>query len=504
MDALALSLLAGYTAVFAVFCLYGIHRYWLAWSFLRSGGLRVEETTPARFDELPRVTVQLPMYNERHVAERVIEAACRLDYPRDRLQIQVLDDSTDESASIAKRCCDRLAALGHDIAYLHRTDRDGFKAGALAHGLRHANGAFIAIFDADFVPPPDVLRRSIDHFTDEAIGMVQMRWGHLNRDQSLLTRIQAMCLDGHFVIEQTVRSRAGRWFNFNGTAGIWRRSCIDDAGGWSHDTLTEDTDLSYRAQLRGWRFRYLPGVLCPAEVPPKLGAMLNQQHRWNKGLLQTAIKLLPRILRHRASLRHKIDALLHLTAPLPYAAILLLTLLIAPAFLLDIADSLAGAVAFVVGCTCIALGTCAFAAFYVVSQRAQGRSTMRSIMLVPMLMAVGVGVSVVNTRAIVEALIGRSSPFVRTPKYGDQTDVDPDPVVYRRMSAFPAGTLETVLAVVMMLSIVMSLTQPLSLVSLPFLLLFAFGYSAVALPRLKDAFSHPHRSARLTAARTTA
>jgi cellulose synthase/poly-beta-1,6-N-acetylglucosamine synthase-like glycosyltransferase len=494
MDALAPPLLAAYAAVLAVFCVYGVHRYWLAWTFLRSGGLRSDaQPEPERFDHLPRVTVQLPMFNERHVAERIIEAACALDYPADRLQIQALDDSTDASGAIARDCCARMAARGHDIEYIHRASREGYKAGALANGLERATGEYIAVFDADFVPPRDALRQAIHHLTDRSVGMVQMRWGHLNRERSLLTRIQAMCLDGHFVIEQAVRARTGRWFNFNGTAGIWRRTCIDDAGGWSHDTLTEDTDLSYRAQLRGWSVRYLPEIVCPAELPPTIGAMLSQQHRWNKGLLQTAIKLLPAILRHRAPWRLKLDALFHLTAPLPYAAMLLLTLLIAPAFMLDLPQTGTGRLALTFGGICLGLGTCAFATFYLVSQRAQGRSILRSLPLIVPLMAIGIGISVMNTRAILEAFIGWRSPFVRTPKYADEDSSATDPGLDRSRRLLPPGTAEAVLTVIMILSVALSVTEPIALVSLPFVLLFGVGYASVALPQLRRSLAPPKR-----------
>jgi cellulose synthase/poly-beta-1,6-N-acetylglucosamine synthase-like glycosyltransferase len=325
--------------------------------------------------------------------------------------------------------------------------------------------------------------------------MVQMRWGHINRDRSLLTRIQAMCLDGHFVIEQTVRARTGRWFNFNGTAGIWRRACIDDAGGWSHGTLTEDTDLSYRAQLRGWRFRYLPEIVCPAELPPTVGAMLGQQHRWNKGLLQTGIKLLPAILRHRAPWRLRLDALFHLTAPIPYAAMLLLTLLIAPAFMLELPQTVTGRLALTFGGICLGLGTCAFGTFYLVSQWAQGRSILRSLPLIVPLMAIGIGISVMNTRAILEALLGRRSAFVRTPKYAGEDFSAMDPEVDRARRLFPPGTAEAVLTVIMLLSVVLSFTEPSALVSLPFVLLFATGYGSVALPQLRRSLLRTKRRA---------
>ncbi len=438
----------------AVICVYGAHRYWMVWAFLRCQRER-EPQPPSRFPTLPAVTVQLPMFNERHVAERVIEAACAIDYPRELLQIQVLDDSTDESAEIARACCERLAAAGHDVRYIWRGNRQGFKAGALAHGLSSARGELIAIFDADFVPPPDILRRTIDSFTDPSLGMVQVRWTHLNRFESLLTQIQAMLLDGHFVIEQTARARSGRWFNFNGTAGIWRRSCIEDAGGWQHDTLTEDTDLSYRAQMKGWRFLYAPAVTCPAELPPNVSAFLSQQHRWNKGLIQTAIKLLPRILASPAPLRIKIEAWFHLTSPLVHVAILLLALLAAPLVLLPWAPQrLTGnpGLALGIGTLLVVLGTAAACLFYVTSQRAQGIGLWHTLGRLPALMSVGIGISVTNARAVFEAVVGHQSPFLRTPKYNGAKESTVDPLAVRRRRLLPAGTIEVGLGLIMAVS----------------------------------------------------
>ena len=287
--------LATYFLVLLILSIYGSHRYVMAYLYYKYKG-----NLPAprgRFETPPRVTIQLPVYNEMYVVERLIDAVARIDYPRDRLEIQVLDDSTDETQGIARAKVERLKRHGHDIVYLHRNNRQGFKAGALQEGLKIARGELVAVFDADFVPSPDFLRKSVNYFTDERIGMVQVRWEHLNRDYSHLTQAQAIFLDGHFVIEHTARNRSGRFFNFNGTAGVWRRATIEDAGCWQHDTLTEDLDLSYRAQLKGWQFVYLPEVVSPAEVPVEMNAFKSQQHRWAKGSIQTARKLLPRILR---------------------------------------------------------------------------------------------------------------------------------------------------------------------------------------------------------------
>lgn len=288
-----------YLALLGMIALYGLHRYWLVYLYNRHRG---HLPRPARrYELLPRVTVQLPMFNEGAVAERIIDAACQLEYPADRIQIQVVDDSTDGSAALVQRRVEHWANRGIDIQYLHRTDRTGYKAGALADATPYARGDLIAIFDADFVPPPGFLKRTVHYFTDPKIGMVQTRWAHLNRDSSLLTRGQAIFLDGHFVIEHTARNRSGVWMNFNGTAGIWRKQAILSAGGWEHDTLTEDVDLSYRAQLAGWHFVFLPRVTCPAELPPEINAFKSQQHRWTKGSIQTALKLLPRLIRSKAS-----------------------------------------------------------------------------------------------------------------------------------------------------------------------------------------------------------
>ncbi len=489
MNALSIMLLVYYGAVLAVICVYGLHRYWVVWLFIRHRHDMAGAEPVARFDELPRVTVQLPMFNEQHVAERVIEAACAIDYSADLLEVQVLDDSTDDSADLARRCCERLAAAGHCVRYIHRDNRDGFKAGALANGLESAQGEFIMVFDADFVPPPDVVRRVIDHFRVEKLCMVQLRLSHLNRHDSLLTEIQAMFLDGHFVIEQTARAGGGRWFNFNGTAGMWRRTCIDDAGGWQHDTLTEDTDLSYRAQMKGWRFRYLPTVTCPAEVPPTVSAFLTQQHRWNKGLIQTAIKLMPRIMTSRAPLKTKIEAWFHLTSPLVHVAIIMLALLAVPMLLLpwQVGDlDISVPVAVGLGAGLLIMGTLAACTFYLASQWAQGMSLWQTTLRLPALMSLGIGISVTNARAVVEAVLGRRSPFLRTPKYNGRATSGADPLLRRQR--LPQGATELALGILMATCFAAAILRPYTLIGAPFLLLFAVGYLGIGLPRLRSSW----------------
>src|SRR5665213_1587257 len=319
-----------YLGVLLILAFYGFHRSSLVWHYYRNRHRRPRPL--GRFSELPAVTVQLPLFNEMYVVERLLDSVATIRYPRDRFQIQVLDDSTDETQEICQRkiaeLAQRLPEL--DIEYIHRTDRSGFKAGALQNGLHTAKGEFILIFDADFLPLPDILERAIDHFSDPKVAVVQCRWEHVNRDFSALTEVQALMLDGHFIMEHAGRNWSGRFFNFNGTAGLWRRAAIADAGDWQHDTLTEDMDLSYRAQLRGWKFVYLPEIAAPAELPVEMSAFKSQQFRWAKGSVQVAIKLLSTILRSNATFAQKSEAFFHLTNNLAYPLLWLLSILLLP------------------------------------------------------------------------------------------------------------------------------------------------------------------------------
>src|SRR5918993_489242 len=306
-------ILVCYFFVLSILAIYGWHRYYLVYLYMKNRDKAPNPAVPPPpLAELPRVTIQLPIYNEMYVADRLIDAVCEMDYPRELLEIQVLDDSTDETTEIAELAVRRHAARGFDITYLHRVDRTGYKAGALEAGLKIASGQFIAIFDADFIPPKDFMLKTLPHFDAANVGMVQARWGHINQDYSLLTKVQSILLDAHFVLEHGGRNRAGHFFNFNGTAGIWRREAISDAGGWQHDTLTEDLDLSYRAQLRGWQFIFLPDLIAPAEVPVEMNSFKSQQHRWAKGSIQTFRKLMPRLLQSNLPLGVKAEAFFHL------------------------------------------------------------------------------------------------------------------------------------------------------------------------------------------------
>lgn len=404
-----------YVAVMAGLSLYGLHRFWMIWAYVRGrhgGEVRKWGLAP---EEWPRVTVQLPLYNERYVAERLLEAVARLDYPRDRLEVQVLDDSTDETGEVVAGKVAELREGGLDVVHVRRGERTGFKAGALQEGLRRAKGDMIAVFDADFVPPPEMLKRAVVPLLEPGVGMVQTRWGHLNRDYNLLTRVQALFLDGHLLIEQTARNRSGRFFNFNGTAGVWRRACIEDAGGWEHDTLTEDLDLSYRAQLKGWRFVFLPEVVTPAELPVDIHAFKAQQHRWAKGAIQTCRKLLPKVLRSDFSWKVKAEACFHLTSNFAYLLLAALAFLTQPVGV-ERGEWWQVLVSPEMGV--FALATMSVVLFYGLVLWENRARWWEYLVFIPALIAVGIGMSINNGRAVLEAMVGHGSDFARTPKYG--------------------------------------------------------------------------------------
>ncbi|MFB6352237.1 MAG: glycosyltransferase [Bradymonadaceae bacterium] len=479
-DTLRVGVLAAYFGVLVLLALYGAHRYFIV--YLYQTYADGDDPEPmARFDEdqLPQVTVQLPLYNERYVVERLIEAVCDLDYPREKLQIQVLDDSTDDTTRIARELVDEKRQQGIDIEVIHRENRTGYKAGALQEGLQSATGDFVAVFDADFVPQPDFLRETIHHFTDPGLGMVQARWQFFNREYSLLTRAQAILLDGHFVLEHTARNRSGRFFNFNGTAGIWRRTAIEEAGGWEHDTLTEDLDLSYRAQLDGWNFRFLRDLAAPSELPVEMNAFKSQQHRWAKGSIQTAIKLLPRIFRSDLAFHRKLEAFYHLTANVAYPLMVVLAVLMPLATLLRVH---AGWYAALLVDLPIFMGaTFSICYFYWVSQREIGKDPFETIKMIPAVLGLGIGVSVNNTKAVLEAFAGLESPFVRTPKYAiRQVGESWTSKLYIRKSTVMTAV-ELCLGLWFTGAIVIIVGfSPHGLASLPFLALFQFGFLYVA------------------------
>src|SRR5580700_2175292 len=403
-----------YFVVMSILAMYGIHRYALVYNYYKNR--KRVAGPPPQITQWPRVTVQLPIYNERYVIERLVDAVAQFDYPHELLDIQVLDDSTDETQEVARNCVERYQQLGLPISYIHRNNREGFKAGALQEGLKVARGEHIAIFDADFIPPADFLRNTVPYFADTNLAMVQTRWSYINRNYSKLTEVEAVLLDGHFVIEHSARYRSGLFFNFNGTAGIWRRAAIEDAGGWQHDTLTEDTDLSYRAQLRGWQFIYLPDIECPSELPVEMNAFKSQQARWAKGLMQTARKIMPRVLRSNMPGVVKAEAFFHLTANISYPLMVLLSMILLPAMIVRFYQGWFQVL--VIDLPLFIASTCSISSFYLAAERAiYPKTWTRTFLYLPFIMAVGIGLSVRNAAAVLEAIFGVKSEFVRTPKY---------------------------------------------------------------------------------------
>ena len=479
-----------YYGILAALAVYGLHRLQMVALYYRN---RAHPPGPAgALRPLPRVTVQLPIYNERYVVERLIESVARLDYPRDLLQIQVLDDSTDDTPEIAERVVRRLRAEGYDIVHRRRPDRRGFKAGALQDGLREAAGEYLLILDADFVPHERILRESLDFFADPRVGMVQSRWGHLNREFSLLTRIQSMFLDGHFVVEHTARHRSGRFFNFNGTAGVWRRAAIESAGGWRSDTLTEDLELSYRAQLAGWKFVYLKDLVSPAELPVDVNGFKSQQHRWAKGSIQTGRKLLPEIFRRRLPWRVKVESFFHLTSNVSYLLVVALSFLLLPATL--IRHRLGWTRLIALDIPFFMISVVSLLAFYVVSQREIDARWKRRLRDLPALTALGIGLAINNAHAVLEALLGRQTEFCRTPKYSIVASGQSwrDKAYRSRINL--TVPLEAAFAVHFALGIGIAVSQRIYL-ALPFLILFFLGYSSMAILTIAQAFAPRRRRA---------
>jgi cellulose synthase/poly-beta-1,6-N-acetylglucosamine synthase-like glycosyltransferase len=397
-----------FVATFSFEAIYLAYKYW-------QGRKKRKELEKRDNSHTPRVTVQLPIYNELYVSERLIDAVCALNYPKSKLEIQVLDDSTDQTAEICKTRVKYLKKQGFDILYLHRTDRKGYKAGALRAGLHYANGELIAIFDADFVPGPTFLSLTVPRFKDGKVGMVQTRWEHLNEEYSLLTRAQAFGLAGHFVVEQTGRNSAGYFINFNGTAGVWRKACIEDAGNWEADTLTEDLDLSYRAQLRGWKFLFLNDVVTPSELPAEINSLKSQQYRWTKGAVETARKILPKLWKSKLPLKLKIHSTFHLTNNLVYPFILVLALLNLPLVLIK--NNIPESKVYFVIFAFFVISFWASFIFYAISQKTLYHDWKKRLMLFPVFMSGSMGFSINNTRAVIAGLLNFRTPFIRTPKY---------------------------------------------------------------------------------------
>ena len=475
-NAFDMAMMIPYFIVLLILAMYGMHRYALLYNYF-AYRKNIPPKPPAVTD-WPKVTIQLPIFNERYVIERLVDAVSQFDYPRELLDIQVLDDSTDETQQVARACVERHAGDGLPIVYIHRTNRDGFKAGALENGLHTARGEFVAIFDADFIPQPDFLRRTVPYFLDPnggaGIGMVQTRWTYLNSDYSLLTRVETILLDGHFVIEHGGRSRRGTFFNFNGTAGVWRRAAIDAAGGWEHDTLTEDTDLSYRAQLKGWRFLYLPDIECASELPVDMNGFKAQQARWAKGLMQTAKKILPKVFRADVPWHIKSEAFFHLTANISYPLMVLLSTMLLPAMIVRFYQGWFQML--VIDLPLFLASTCSISSFYLAAQKElRPKSWLNTFLYMPFVMATGIGLSVRNAQAVLEAIAGKKTEFARTPKFKIEGKSGTFAAKKYKNKSGWLPYFEVALGLYFALAVIYAFRNE-NYATTPFLLLFVWGY----------------------------
>ncbi len=464
-----------YFFVLVTVFIYASHRYYMLYLYYKH---KKNRPVPGKkFEQLPRVTIQLPLYNEMYVVKRLITAACNVDYPKELLDIQVLDDSTDESVQVAAECVENFRKRGFDIDHIRRENRTGFKAGALKEGLKTARGEFISIFDADFVPERDILQKTIHYFTGKSVGMVQTRWTYLNRGYSMMTKIQAIMLDGHFVIEHAARNWSGRFFNFNGTAGIWRKEAIESAGGWEHDTLTEDLDLSYRAQSKGWKFIFLTEETAPSEIPVDINGFKTQQHRWAKGSIQTAKKLLPAIFKSDLPLKIKIEAFFHLTNNVSYVFMLMLSILMYPSMIARI--NIGWFHMLVTDVPFLLMATMGISFFYTCSQKEVYKDWKSRLVYLPMLMSFGIGLSVSNSKAVLEALFNRKTEFKRTPKYMVEKKKDrwADKKYKGEKNFLPV--IELLLGLYFTFNIYFALINGIY-VSIPFLMIFQVGFLYIA------------------------
>ncbi len=500
MDFTAITIVGIYSLDILLLFFFGMHSYLMVYLYRKnekycvSGkdeGMEAVNLRKISSKKLPIVTVQLPIYNEFYVVDRLIDETLRMEWPIDRLEIQVLDDSTDETVEKARRRVEFYQAKGFNIKHLHRKDRSGHKAGALREGLEVAQGEYIAIFDADFMPAPDFLCKTIPYFNADQIGMVQTRWGHINDDYNILTKAQSFGIDGHFMIEQVARNCNHLWMNFNGTGGIWRKSCILDAGNWQSDTLTEDFDLSYRAELAGWKFRYFKDVVNPAELPATMSAFKSQQFRWCKGSIQTAMKLIPRIWKSNFDWKIKAEAITHLLNYSVHPLMIINILFALPLLMMDywtgfsIYDAsimvLFGAAAL------LSIGTFGPMVFYIYSQRELYPDWRKRIIWMPVLMMIGTGIAIVETRAWIEALLGIKSAFKRTPKYNIETKNDRlalDSVKYRIPLDWMV-ILELAMGVYCLVCLYYSFERD-RVFLVPFMFLYASGFFYVAFSSLQE------------------
>lgn len=475
--------LIGYFLSLSILFVFGLHGFIMIYYHKK---YRSNNPVPKQVEDEPLVTIQLPLYNEMYVAERLIKSVCEIEYPKEKLEIQVLDDSTDETTSIVGKVVNEMKELGFDIQHIRRGTREGYKAGALKEGLHIAKGEFVGIFDADFIPEKNFLRKTLSFFNDDKIGMVQTRWEHLNSEYSIITRAQALALDGHFVIEQSVRNKSGFFINFNGTGGVWRKECIEDAGNWHADTLTEDLDLSYRAQLRGWKFIYLKDFTSPAELPSEINALKSQQFRWTKGAIETAKKILPLVWKSDIPLRVKLQSTFHLTNNFVFPFILLTAILSVP--LVFVKNSGSHEVYFLVMSVFVLAFISSFL-FYLYSQKDVRHDWRKRIVLFPLFMAGSMGLAVNNSRAVFEGLMNRKSEFVRTPKYKLETNKDSwSDKKYLNKKIGLSVFIEAILAVYCFIGILASLYF-LEFAALPFQVLFFLGFSYMSITSIKHAYA---------------
>lgn len=475
---LKILILGLYAVVLFVLWLFGIHRYAIMGYFARHKNNPPQPLAPFAEEDLPVVTVQLAVFNEMYVVRRLLDAVCAIDYPRDKMEIQVLDDSTDETVEICKAHVDMWADKGFDIKHIHRTNREGYKAGALDEGLKICRGEFIVMFDADFVPTKDFIRRQVHHFSDPKVGFVQARWAHLNENHSLLTKLQALFLNGHFVLEHTARQRSGRFFTFSGTAGTWRKATIGDAGGWQHDTLVEDCDLSYRCQMKGWRGVYLVDQAVPAELPVDMNGFKSQQHRWAKGFIQAMLKLLVPVWKSSQPLKVKIEATFHLCNNLTYPLMVLLSILMMPALYYR-SQMMTGWLAIVFDISLFVGATVSILSFYTYSERQINTKWYKRLHYMPLLMAIGIGLCLSQSKAVLEALFGHESPFVRTPKYlAGENDKDAWKAKKYKARRSMMPMLELFFAAYFFMVLVYAVWQSLWM-AVPFLFLFFWGFGYV-------------------------
>lgn len=474
---------------------FGSHGFIMIYYYLKHRHKRDKFTD--ELENYPVVTLQLPIYNEMYVIERLIKTVCEMDYPIDKLEIQVLDDSTDETVEIVENIVKEYRLRGFDIHHIHRTDRTGYKAGALKEGLKVCRGEFVGIFDADFIPRKNFLKVVLPFFKDPKIGMVQTRWEHLNRAYSLVTQIQALALDGHFVLEQQVRNKAGYFINFNGTSGVWRKECIYDAGNWEADTLTEDLDLSYRAQLKGWKFRYLTDFTTPSEVPSEINSLKSQQFRWTKGAIETARKMLFRVWAAKLPLKTKIMCTFHLTNNIVFPFILVACLLNMPIVLIKSTGLYDTYFLFM---SIFVLAFIASFLFYLYSQKDVYDDWRSRILLFPVFMAGSMGFAINNTKAVYEALINKKSEFVRTPKYGIEGDQDKwqdKKYVHKKFVKFSV-ILELIIALYSLACVVVSAVT-LQISAIPFQLMYTFGFGLVAYLSIKHVIDTNKKAAEQSA-----